>query len=162
MQNKKTIGLVIGFVLVAVIFFYAGSRYSSGKNSANVAQNGSGMRNFTGGVNGGVRGGRVGGGNVFGTILSKDASSITVQLNSFGPNGGAQAGTQTAQGSKIVFYTSSTIVQKTVDGTSADLTVGKNVNIVGTPNPDGSVNATSIQLRTVSPTQAGAVKTLGQ
>ena len=148
MQNKKTMWVVIGFVLVAIIFFYVGDKYASGKsNGANLTQN-SGMRNFGGGQNGGARGGR-GGGAVFGTILAKDATSITVQLNNFGGNNG---GTQTAQGSKIVFYTGSTTVLKTVDGTSADLVVGKTVSVNGTPNTDGSVSATSIQLRTVPQT----------
>ena len=161
MQNKKTIYLVVGFVLIAVIFFYAGSQYTNGKNNTSVAQNGSNMRNFTGGQNGGARGGR-GGGNIFGTILSKDATSITVQLNNFdGNNGGV--GAQTAQGSKIVFYTGSTTVQKTVDGTSADLTVGKTISVTGTANPDGSVNATSIQLRTAPlMPQVGTNKIPGQ
>ncbi len=168
MQNKKTIGLVVGFVLVAVIFFFIGNQYGKSKNNA-VTQNGnSALRNFTGGQNGGQftggqRGARTSGGNVIGTILSKDANSITVQLNSFGGgNGGASAGTQTAQGSKIVFYTGSTTVMKTVDGTAADLTVGKMVTISGTANPDGSVNAESIQLRNALPNQVPVSKTQGQ
>jgi uncharacterized protein (DUF2345 family) len=90
---------------------------------------------------GGGRGmGMRGGGFVSGDILSMDANSITIELRS--PNGAAGQ-----SGSKIVFYTDKTKVEKTVSGTNADLTVGKQVTITGTPNPDGSVNADSIQIR---------------
>ncbi len=37
---------------------------------------------------------------------------------------------------------------KTVDGTLADLEVGKQVTVTGDQNPDGSVNAKSVQVRT--------------
>ena len=148
MKNKKIISLVVLVVVIALISFYAGSKYASGKNnSVQFAQNINSMTrgangNFTGGQKGGMRGG----GNVFGTILSKDANSITVELRA--PNMGGGTDTQTAEGSKIVFYTDKTTVAKTVDGTLSDLIVGKDVSVSGTANPDGSVSATSIQLRT--------------
>jgi hypothetical protein len=133
-MNKKT-GLIIGFIIVAVVAFYAGNKYGSGK-IATTTQNSAG-NSFGGGQggNGGQRGGRNGGGFTIGEIISKDATSITIKL---------QAG-----GSKIVFLGTTTKVTKSVDGTSDDLVVGKNVSVTGTTNPDGSVVADSVQIRPV-------------
>ena len=153
MKSKKTkTGLIIGFVVVALVFFYAGYKYASSQNAvSSVAQNANGFAR-TGGANG-ARGARVGGGFVSGQIVSKDANSITVQLRTLGgqnnPNGGAEQ--IQGQGSKIVFYTGTTSIMKTTDGTSDDLAVGKEVSITGTANPDGSVNAQSIQIRPTMP-----------
>ena len=145
MQNKKTIGLVICFVVVALISFYAGKSVGA-KNVSSLAQNAGGFtRN---GMGGGQRAMR-GGGFVGGQIIAKDATSITVQLNTpaSGPNGQNGAGQTQGTGSKIVFYTGSTNIMKTTDGTVDDLAIGKQVSITGTANPDGSVNAQSIQIR---------------
>ena len=111
------------------------------------------MRN--GGTPGGTRGTRVGGGFVGGQIIAKDATSITVQLKALGGQNGPNSGaTQTqGQGSKIVFYTNGTNVMKTTDGTANDLIVGKDITVTGTANPDGSVNAQSIQIRPTTPAQ---------
>jgi len=155
MKNKKMIGLVIGFVIVALISFYAGSKYASAKNSAPLTQNANGfVRNggTNSGANGAQRGMRVGGGFVSGQIISKDANSITVELRALSQNspaGGAvgQNSTDQGQGSKIVFYTDKTSITKTTDGTLNDLTLGKQVSINGTANPDGSLSAASIQVR---------------
>lgn len=50
-------------------------------------------------------------------------------------------------GQRIVFYGSKTEVGKTVTGSADDLTVGQNVMAIGSQNTDGSVSATSIQIR---------------
>lgn len=139
MKNKKNIMLVVGFILVALIAFYAGTTYSSSKKIANLPN---GNQFGQGGQN---RGMRTGGGNVFGQIIAKDATSITVELRT--PNNQNGASTTTGTGSKIVFYTDKTTVSKTTDGTMADLVVGKNISVQGTSNPDGSVSATSFQIR---------------
>jgi hypothetical protein len=72
---------------------------------------------------------------------------MTVALGNGGP-----AGTQS--GSKIVFLSPATKVEKTVSGLVSDVVVGNQVVITGVVNSDGSVNATSIQLRPA--TVAGA------
>jgi len=146
MKNKKNIILVVCFVVVALISFYAGSKFAGVKNTAQ--QNSGGF--VRGGTTNGAPRGMRSGGFVNGQILSKDANSITVQLSSFGQSSGA---TQVQQGSKIVFYTNKTSVMKTTDGTLDDLVIGKNISVTGAANPDGSVNAESIQIRPVVPTK---------
>jgi hypothetical protein len=79
---------------------------------------------------------RAGGGFTVGEILSKDETSLTLKLRD--------------GGSKIVLFSPTTKIEKTVEGTPADVMLGKQVMISGSTNPDGSVSATSIQLRTTS------------
>ena len=157
MQNKKNIILIVGFVILAALSFYAGTAYSGSKNKTNLQTN-----NFNPSRQGGQsgqfsqgRGGRVGGGNVFGQIIAKDANSITVQLNV--PSGPNTTGTttNTGTGSKIVLYTNTTTVAKTVSGTSNDLAAGTEVSVQGIANPDGSVSAQTISIR---PTQINPPK----
>lgn len=146
MKNKKTIGLIAGFVVLAVISFYAGNMYANAKNKTGTSQN---INGFMRGAGGAQRGLRVGGGNVLGQIIAKDATSITIQLNTpTVPN--TTSATTTATGSKIVLYTTSTTVSKTATGTMADLAVGTNVSVQGTANPDGSVSAQSISIRSAN------------
>ena len=137
-MSKKNIMLIVGFVVVAVVSFYAGGSILGSKSP---------VASPTGpGQFGQGRGMRAGGGNVFGQIIAKDASSITVEIKTpAGPNGTTPATTGT--GSKIVFYTDTTTVTKTTAGTAKDLTIGTNVVVAGTANSDGSVSATSVQIR---------------
>ena len=148
-MNKKIISLVVGGIVLAGISFYAGNQYANSKNQSALSQNTTGAMR-SGGV--GQRGARVGGGSVNGQIIAKDASSITVELRSFGQNSGTTptSGTPVSQGSKIVFYTDKTSVIKTVDGKVNDLVVGDQISVSGTANTDGSVSAQSIQIRPVS------------
>lgn len=138
-MNKKTkLWVIIGFVLVAIISFYIGSKSGSKAivaiDQANQNQGVNGVRR------GGMRGG-MGGGFVGGSIVSIDATSMTVAMRD--------------GSSKIVLFNTATPVMKMVAGTQSDLAVGKEVTITGTPNPDGSVTAESISLR---PTQVQSQK----
>jgi len=143
MKNKKIIVSVVVCLVIALLSFRGGMMYGN-KNTTSINANGQGSFNQGGfnqnGVGGrtgqGMRGG-AGGGIVSGEILSKDDTSITVKLS----NGG----------SKIVLLSPTAKVEKTVDGTVADVIVGKSVMVVGTANPDGSVSAISVQIRPVSP-----------
>lgn len=141
MKNKKIVGMIVIVLLVAGLSFLGGMKYGSSKSSANQLtsrQSQFGQNGFNQNVGGrtgqGMRnGGGFGEGVVSGEILSKDATSMTVSLRS--------------GGSKIVLYSPTTKVEKTVDGTIADVIAGKSVMITGTANPDGSVSASSIQIR---------------
>lgn len=151
MQNKKIIGTIAIVIVVAGLSFWGGMTYT-GKNikAANAnrqgafAQNG-GVRSGTG-----MRGG-AGGGLVSGKVLSIDATSMTVQLGNGGPAGAES-------GSKIIFFSPTTKIEKSVSGSVSDVVVGNQVLVTGAANSDGSVNAASIQLRPA--TVAGATTTI--
>lgn len=139
-KNKKIIVIVVVCLVVALLSFKGGMMYANKNvtkaNASRQSQFGQNGFNQNGGgrTGQGMRGGANGGnGVVSGEILSKDATSMTVSLR--------------AGGSKIVLYSPTTKVEKTVDGTIADAVVGKSLMITGTANPDGSISASSIQIR---------------
>jgi len=137
MKNQKIIGVIVIVLVVAGLSFFGGMKYASSRSPAsqfaNRAQNGLNQNGTTRTGNGMMRGGPNSGGFVSGQILSIDSKSMTVKLN----NGG----------SKIIFYSPTTKVEKTVDGVITDVVTGNQVTITGTANSDGSINATSVQLR---------------
>lgn len=144
MKNKKIVYMIVGGLVIALLSFRGGMIYTNAKNSTGKFANGQG--NFSQnsfGQNGGIRGGQgmmrggANGGFVTGQVLSIDAKSMTVKLN----NGG----------SKIVLFSPMTTVEKTVSGVTGDVIVGKSVMVTGVTNPDGSVSATSIQIRPALP-----------
>ena len=136
MKNKKIVLMVAGALVIAGLSFWGGVKYGQSKSTStqlssrmgSFSQNGMGQNigrtNIRGGINGGM---------VSGEILSMDTKSVTIKLND--------------GGSKIVFFSPSTKIEKTIDGVAGDLIVGKQVSVVGPANSDGSVNALSIQMR---------------
>src|SRR3989338_5136266 len=84
---------------------------------------------FRGGAGGGQRGR---GGFTAGEIIAKDDKSVTVKLRD--------------GGSKIIFFSDSTEISKSAEGTSSDLEVGKSITVNGVANSEGSVTAETIQL----------------
>lgn len=138
-MNKKIISRVVVCLVIAGLSFWGGVTYGSSKKSSNLlTTRNQGSFGQNGGTRTGVnmRGGANGGGFVSGEILSKDDTSITIKES----NGG----------SKIVFISPSTKIEKTVDGTPTDLVAGKQVMVTGTTGTDGSVSSTSIQLRPIT------------
>jgi hypothetical protein len=128
-KNTKIISIAV-IIIVLGLSFYAGVKY--GQSNASAA-NATRMANFQGGNRGAGGGGMRGGGGTAGNIISSDASSITIGLR--------------AGGSQIVFFSPSTSISTMASGTPADFMAGKQVVVQGTTNTDGSINATSIQVR---------------
>lgn len=140
--DKKIIGVIVGAVIIAGVSFYGGMAYAN-QARANLRANfpnGQFNANGAGGMMRGLRGGGMGGGFIGGQIIAKDDKSVTVQL----PNNG---------GSKIIFFSGSTQVMKSVSGASSDLAVGQEITANGSSNSDGSINAQSIQIRPARPAQ---------
>lgn len=138
--------IVTAAVVAAIVFggagFYGGMTYeksaAASQRQDRFAQMGGG--NFAGrnsGANNQNRprtvGARNGGGFIAGQITAKDDKSITVKERS--------------GSSKIILYSGSTTVGKSVAGSAADLSTGENVMVTGTTNTDGSVTAENIQIR---------------
>lgn len=141
-QNKKIMWGVVS-VIVLVAIFYGGVVYGKGHATTTKtagaftrggAQGAGGTRGGMGGFAGGT------GGVTTGSIISKDGKSITVSIM-----GG---------GSKIIFFDTNTKVSKTVAGLATDLVVGSQVVVSGTANSDGSLNATTVQIRPNMPPSA--------
>ena len=73
------------------------------------------------------------GGAASGEVVSMDTTSLTLKLRD--------------GGSRIVFLGSSTPIMKTTEGALSDITVGSAIIAGGELNPDGSINARSLEIR---------------
>lgn len=138
MPSKYISFIIISAIVLAGGSFYGGMTYQKTKTPATVRTGNQGQFGnwgnrgaFTAGGTGRNGGGMVG--FVGGEILSKDANSLTIKLND--------------GGSKIVFYSTSTLISKMSTGTTDELAMGKDITVNGTANQDGSVSATMIQIR---------------
>jgi len=132
--------IIIIAVIVAAGAFYGGMKYGQGKSltpqsfqNMTQQQRQQLFANAGGGAPSGTRTGQGTSGFSAGQIIAKDDKSITIKM---------QDGS-----SKIVFYSNTTQVQKSTNGTSADLQIGQEVTANGTSNSDGSVTAQTIQIR---------------
>jgi len=67
-----------------------------------------------------------------GEVITKDEQSLTLKM----PDGG----------SKIVFFSDSTEISKTTEGSINDIEIGKQIMVSGDQNSDGSYTAKTIQL----------------
>ncbi|MFH1583481.1 MAG: hypothetical protein ABIB72_04190 [Candidatus Falkowbacteria bacterium] len=140
-MQKIIIVFIIAIIAVGGGSFYGGMLYGKSAGGKNIAQNFQNLspeeraQRFSQIGGGQARGGNgmAGGGLVNGDIIAKDDKSITVKSGD--------------GGSKIVFLSGATQIMKSVDGSTVDLEIGKNVMITGSANSDGSLTAQSIQLR---------------
>ena len=125
----------IGGVVIALVFFLVGLKVGQSRQISNI--NFQGRSNNGGQMMGGqfgTRGGGMrGGGIASGKVVSSDDKSITISLND--------------GGTKTIYISGTTTVSKSAAGTKADLVAGSNVVINGTANQDGSIAATSVQIR---------------
>jgi hypothetical protein len=133
-KNKTVTYIVIAIIVAGGVGFWGGTAFGKSRGMMRDVGTRQGMQ-FGMGTRGGFTGrGGMNGGFVGGEIVNKDDASITVKL----PNNG---------GTKIVLLSGSTQVLKAAQGTLADLAVGSQVTITGTPNSDGSITATMVQMR---------------
>lgn len=149
MKRNQLIGGIIVLLLVAGGSFYAGKSMASTAAPARGA-------GFAAGGTGGTFAGRTrtgaNGGFTAGQIVSVSNGSISIQQ-------------QNGSSTEIVLMSPSTQILKTVAGSASDLTAGVGVTITGTPNSDGSMTATSVQIRPAGmgfPGGRGAVQVQGQ
>ena len=141
------VSIIITAVVAGGIGFYGGMKYSNGKAASAAAARFSGIGGARSGQFGqggtalaprtGMRTAGIGGGASSGSILSMDDKSITLKLRD--------------GGSKIVFFSATTQIQKTTEGSASDLSVGTEIMAIGSTNSDGSVIAQSIQIRPAAP-----------
>jgi hypothetical protein len=130
---KKIILFVVGALVIAGGSFYGGYSYSQSNLPKGFSQ--ANMQNFrdrTQGQGTAQPGNRMIGGGVIGEIIKMDDQSLTVK----GQDGS----------SKIVFYSDTTKISKSAQGTKTDLINGTQVIVNGTQNSDGSYTAANIRI----------------
>ena len=155
-MQKFLLTIIAVAIIVGGGSFYGGMKYAESKNSRSrfLQENFQNLQSLSpeerqqrfqqmaGHMETGVRGERMGGAArasfIDGEILSKDDKSVTIKLRD--------------GGSKIIFYSETTEVSKSVQGTTGDLAIGRQVSISGKPNSDGRITAQSIQIRPALPT----------
>ncbi len=137
MTKKISAIVAVAIVLVGGGAFYGGMKYAQSKIPQRTGQGNFGDLQRSGAANmGGLRG-NGSGGFTTGEIIAKDSSSVTVKLND--------------GGSKIVFYSDTTAVDKFAKGTAGDLQIGESITVNGQANQDGSLTAQTIQIRPARP-----------
>ena len=138
MKKNKIIISIVVLLIVSTVSFYIGTKVGNLRNNVRGNFTTQGFNNGSGGM---MRGNRPSGVNVIsGEVINKDANSVTIKLRD--------------GGSRIVFVSTSTIVQKMSSGNISDITVGNQISASGISNADGSINALSLQQRPEGSPQA--------
>ena len=134
-KNNKIIAAVVVVVLLGASF-YGGMVYGKSSTPARGAFAAGATGTFARGTGtAGARGGLgAGGGFTAGQVISNSGTSISIQQ-------------QNGSSSELVLLSPSTQILKSAAGTASDLTPGAEVTVTGTSNSDGSLSATSIQIR---------------
>jgi len=136
---KKIIPIIIILIIIGAGAFYGGMKYGQSKSPSNKfsSQN---FQNLSPEQRQQLSQGRTGGAGanfLNGEVIAKDAQSLTLKM---------QDG-----GSKIVFFSDSTKISKTTEGSINDVEVGKTLSVGGKQNSDGSFTAETIQLSPLTP-----------
>jgi len=140
------VGFIIAVIVVGVGSFYGGMQYAKSSGGRNLGKNFLGQNGqMMGGEQGKIGNRSVGANFINGSIMAKDDKSITVKSMD--------------GGSKIIFLSSVTQINKSITGVLSDLEIGKNVMVTGATNSDGSLTAKSVELRTDMPVPTNATST---
>lgn len=134
MKNNYLMTVIL-VIIFAAAGFYGGTMYQKNQASSSINSFGSGSGSLRGASGFAGRRAGGGGGQVMGTVLTQDASSITVKL--------------TDGSSKIVLLSNTTSFNQSAPASASDLKVGDRVAVFGATNSDGSVNATNVQLNPI-------------
>ena len=137
-MKKNVLLVILLVVIIGVGSFYGGMIYGKSKNTGPAGLRGQFNGNFADNANRqglGQNGETV----TSGQIIKMDDNSITVELRD--------------GGSKIILFSDSTTIGKFIAGTKVDLAADLNVMVNGKANTDGSISATSIQIRPAGSTE---------
>ena len=133
---NKIIPIIIALVIIGGGAFYGGMRYGQGtyQISKNLSPE---QQQFLQKKAGGTFLGEIkdrGAGSNFlnGEVFNKDEQTLTLKM---------QEG-----GSKIMFFSDSTEISRTIEGLIDDIEIGKQIIVNGEQNSDGSYTAKTIQL----------------
>jgi len=129
---KKIIPIIIALIVVAGGSFYGGMSYQKSKNPLGNFSRQNFQGNAAGAFTQGAGNRGAGAGFLSGEVITKDNQSLTLKM---------QDGS-----SKIIFFSSSTTISKTAEGTVNDVEIGKQIMVTGQQNSDGSYTAKTIQL----------------
>lgn len=136
-RGKRNLLPIVGGIVLAVVAFAGGFAVANATATKATAAVGANGGDFGGGqgfpnASGRPRAGGFGGGGAAGTVGSVSADQMTI--------------TTATGGSRIVLLTPTTTVTEVTSAskTTADISNGNTVTVVGTSNPDGSVTATQV------------------
>jgi hypothetical protein len=147
-MNKKLYAIFTAILIVVTGgAFYGGTQYqnnklvSAGMLRGQGGPGGPGGQGRQGGGRQGMGGPANGGAGDFagGQIIAKDDTSVTIKTRD--------------GGSKIIFFSSTTAIDKSVAGATSDLSVGQQISANGKTSSDGSLTAQNIQIRPNQPQQ---------
>jgi len=147
---KKLLSIIIAIIIVGGGAFYGGIKYQqsnnsfgnfSRQNSQNLSEE-QRQQFFQGNVGGNLQKGveeGTGSGFLKGEVINKDEQSLTLEMMD--------------GNSMIIFFSGSTEISKTAEGSIDDIEVGKQITVTGEQNSDGSYTAETIQLSPYYPIQ---------